>query len=141
MSGFNATDFEQVDKVCFESGACVGLHKELQQKLTQSSRLTVLAPTNREMLSMKKFELNKLYTDKKYRDLWLRQHVFVGQISSGNAEHEEVMVSSDSSHSVATRVRGLETSENKLNVFWRVYDVKKGPMKYREGSVYIVEQE
>jgi len=142
MSGFNAIDFEQVDKICFESGACVGMHKNLQQKFTQSSPLTVLAPTNREMLSMKKFELNNLYTDKKYRDLWLRQHVFVGQITSGNnAEHEEVMVSSDSSHSAATRVRGLETSQTKLNVFGRVYDVMKGPRKFREGSVYIVEQE
>ena len=104
------------------------------------SPLTVLAPTNTQILSkMSKIQMERLQEDRESLITWLKQYIFIGQLADSKSEHEELLLSADLSHSVATRVQGMGPGD-KIDVLDRVFDVKKGPMKFREGVVYIVEK-
>ena len=104
------------------------------------SPLTVLAPTNTQILSkMSKIQMERLQEDRESLITWLKQYIFIGQLADSKSEHEELLLSTDLSHSVATRVQGMGPGD-KIDVLDRVFDVKKGPMKFREGVLYIVEE-
>ena len=140
----NVLKIDRVEKICFRSGLCTSLHEDLQKRINNMSPLTVLAPTNTQILRMSKTQLERLQEDRESLITWLKQYIFIGQLAESTAEHEELIVSADSSHSVATRVRGLVGrmvgDSSKINVLNRVLDVKKGPIKFREGVVYVVEE-
>lgn len=142
----NVIKIERVDRICFRSGLCASLGEDLQERITEMSPLTVLAPTNAHILrGMKKSALERLQQDRQALITWLKQYIFIGQLAEhdgGSSHHEELLVSSDQSHAVATRVKGLGPAGGfKLNVLDRVFDVEKGPMKFREGTAYLVEEE
>ena len=133
---------DRVEKICFQSGLCTSLHEDLQKRITKMSALTVLAPTNAHILRMSKTQLERLQHDRESLITWLKQYIFIGQLADHSAGHEELLLSADPAHSVAAQVRGLgRDGALKISVLDRVFDIKKGPMKFREGSVYLIEEE